>query len=100
MGASRDTAPVLAELLAVELAHIRVQLAAREGELAGLREALRIAEAGTHEAARRADRAEQAALDAWRTTADLARLLTPAKVSDVLAQVPPRRRGWLVRLFG
>lgn len=96
---SRDTAPVLAELLATELAHVRMQLATREGELAGLREALRIAEAGTHEAARRADRAEQAALDAWRTTTDLVRLLTQAKAPSVPAQVPPRR-GWLVRLLG
>ena len=95
----RDTAPAPAEVFAVELAHVRMQLATREGELAGLREALRVAETGTHEAARRADRAEQAALDAWRTTAELARLLTQAKTLEVPAQAPPRR-GWLVRLFG
>lgn len=98
-GTSRDIVPASAETLAVELMHMRVQLATREGELAGLREALRVAEAGTHEATRRANSAEQAALDAWRTTADLARLLTQAKVADVSVQASPRRRGWLERLL-
>jgi hypothetical protein len=91
----RDTAP--AEILAVELAHVRVQLAAREGELAGLREALRVAEAGTREAVQRADRAEQTALDAWRTTVDLARLLAQAKAVRAPVQPSSPRRGWLGR---
>lgn len=98
-GTSGNVASVLAETLAAELAHVRVQLATREGELAGMREALRTAESGMHEATRRAEHAEQAAIDAWQTTADLARLLARAKAADVLSQVPPRRRGWLGRLL-
>jgi len=99
-GTGRDTPSVSAEILAMELAHARVQLAAREGELAGLREALRVAETGTHEAVQRADRAEQAALDAWRTTADLARMLAQVKAANTPAQALPPRRGWLGRLLG
>jgi len=98
-GTSGDAASVPTETLAAELAHVRVQLAAREGELTGVREALRVAETGMREATRRAEHAEQAAIDAWRTTADLARLLAQAKAVSVPAQVPPRRQGWLVRLL-
>lgn len=99
-GAGRDMPPDHTETLTVELAHVRVQLAAREGELAGVREALRMAEAGTREAVQRADRAEQVALDAWRTTAELARLLAQVKVAGAPAQAVPPRRGWLGRLLG
>lgn len=99
MGTSRNMVPASAETLAMELMHVRVQLAAREGELAGLREALRVAEAGAHDATRRANSAEQAALDAWRTTAALARLLTQAKVADVPVQASSLWRGWLERLL-
>lgn len=86
--------------LTAELAHARTQLAVREGELAGLREALRVMEAETREAARRADRAEQAALDAWHATADLVRLLTPSKVVNIPAKAVRPQRGWLRRLLG
>ena len=98
-GMGEDTASVPAETLAAELAHVRVQLATREGELAGMREALRVAETGMHEATRRAEHAEQAAIDAWRTTADVARRLAQAKAADVPSRVPPRRQGWLRRLL-
>lgn len=98
-GTSGGTASVPAEVLAAELAHVRVQLANREGELAGVREALRVAETAVHEATRRAGHAEQAAIDAWRTTADLARLLAQARIVSVPAQAPPHRRGWLARLL-
>jgi len=57
-GSSGDAASVPAETLAAELAHVRVQLAAREGELAGMREALRVAETSMHEATRRAEHTE------------------------------------------
>ena len=99
MGTSGGTVSVAAEALAAELAHVRVQLANREGELAGVREALRVAETAVHEATRRAGHAEQAAIDAWRTTADLARLLAQARTVSVPAQAPPHRRGWLARLL-
>lgn len=99
VGTSEDAASIPAETLAAELAHVRVQLAAREGELAGMREALRVAEMGMHEVTRRAEHAEQAAVDAWRTTADLVRLLAQAKATDVPSRVPPRRQGWLRRLL-
>ncbi len=98
-GTGEDATSVPAETLAAELAHVRVQLGAREGELAGMREALRVAETGMHEATRRAEHAEQAAIDAWRTTADLVRLLAQAKAADVPSRVPPRRQGWLRRLL-
>ena len=98
-GTGKDTASVPTETLAAELAHVRVQLAAREGELAGMREALRVAETGMHKATRRAEHAEQAAIDAWRTTADVARLLAQVKAADAPSQVPPRRQGWLGRLL-
>ena len=98
-GISGGTVSVAAEALAAELAHVRVQLANREGELAGVREALRVAETAVHEATRRAGHAEQAAIDAWRTTADLARLLAQARTVSVPAQAPPHRRGWLTRLL-
>lgn len=98
-GTSGGTASVAAEALAAELAHVRVQLANREGELAGVREALRVAETAVHEATRRAGHAEQAAIDAWRTTADLARLLAQARTVSVPAQAPPHRQGWLARLL-
>lgn len=98
-GTSEGTVSVPAEALAAELAHVRVQLANREGELAGMREALRVAEMAMHEATRRAGHAEQAAIDAWRTTADLARLLAQARAVSVPAQAPPHRQGWLARLL-
>lgn len=82
-----------AETLALELIGLRVQLAAREGELAGVREALQIAETGMREATQRANRADQAALDAWRTTADLARLLAQAEPAKPPTPIPaPRGR--------
>lgn len=99
MGTSRNMVPASAETLAMELMHMHVQLAAREGELAGMREALRVAEASTNEATQRANTAEQTALDAWRTTADLARLLTQAKAADVPVQASSPRRRWLERLL-
>lgn len=87
-----------------ELAEVREQLAAARGELTGMREALRVAEAGAREAAQRADRAEATALEAWRTTATLARRLAADEVAQVSAQPAPTsprsRRGWLARLLG
>lgn len=85
--------------MTLELTALRVQLAAREGELVGTREALRVAEASAREATQRADQADQAALDAWRTTADLARLLAQAESAKAPVQTPAPHRGWLGRWF-
>lgn len=94
-----DKPSVSVEALTLELTALRVQLSAREAELAGMREALRVAEAGAREATQRADRSDQAALDAWRTTADLARLLTQAETAKAPVQTPAPHRGWLGRWF-
>lgn len=94
-----DKPSIPAETLALELTGLRVQLAAREGELTGVREALRIVETGMREATQRADRADQAALDAWRTTADLARLLAQAEFTKPPTQTLAPRRGLLERWF-
>lgn len=111
--ALQATLDVRARELVDEITH----RARSEGELVGLREALRIAEAATRDATERAKRAEDAAhtatqraehaeasaVEAWRTAADLARRLAPAQpTSPALPAANPvaLRRSWLRRLLG
>ena len=86
-----------------EWAELRERLAAAEGEARGLREALHVAQSTVAEATRRAESAEQAAVEAWERVADLARRLTAVQTlaAPVNALLPlPRRRGFLARLVG
>lgn len=85
-----------------EWAELRERLAAAEGEVRGLREALHMAQSAAAETTRRAEGAERAAVEAWERVADLARRLTAIQPFAALADVPRpslRRKGFLARLL-
>ena len=96
----KTVAPPAAQV--ADLMEARERLARVEGELTGVREALRLAEAEARTATQRAEKAEAAALEAWRTTAELARQHEAPPETGVSVQAPasPRKRGWPARLFG
>lgn len=86
-----------------EWAELRERVAAAEGEMRGLREALHVAQGAAAEATRRAEGAERAAVEAWERVADLARRFTAvqplAAPADALPP-SPQHRGFLARLLG
>lgn len=86
-----------------EWAKLRERLAAAEGEVRGLREALHVAQGAGADATRRAEGAERAAVEAWERVVDLARRFTATQpLAAPVDAVPPlpRRRGFLTRLLG
>jgi hypothetical protein len=85
-------------LLVLHMLHDQVAEHRQERQQAEEREGVLRAEVGRLKD--RAAEAEAAALDAWRTTAELARLLAQAKVAGAPAHALPSRRGWLGRLLG
>ena len=100
--ASRAMLPQFSPPPPAEWAELRERLAAAEGEVRGLREALHMAQSAAAETTRRAEGAERAAVEAWERVADLARRLTAVQPLAASVDVPRpslRRRGFLARLL-
>ena len=101
-GHKPDASAVLAlaldriEALAEQAGHARAEIARLRAETARAARGRAAAEAATADARRRAEEAEGAALDAWRTAADLAARLAAGRPPPA----PSRRRGFMARLLG
>jgi hypothetical protein len=95
--------PYDAPAVSVQVAELREQLGRREGELAGVREALRLVEAAATEARERAAQATQQAQEAIARVAQMEERARTAERDLAGAQATLARlrgRGLLDRLFG